>query len=509
MADQQGVRGIRRRGLLAALGGTAGLALAARSGALPRGELPGWNLTTDVLVVGSGAAGACAAIEAASAGARVLLIESLPQLGGASAMSPGVIYAGGGTALQRACGVADTPQAMSDFIAATGAPHLPRDRIGLYCEQSPAHFDWLVAQGLRYDPVLAEGASAPGRDACLFYSGNELAWPSRDLAAPAPRGHRAVAADGTGGGSLMMALLGRARELGVEMQARVAAQQLVLERDGRVSGLVADAAGERRAIRARRGVVLACGGFIYNREMLRAYAPRLFDCAVPWGNMADLGVGIAMGIDAGASALRMEQGFVLATIDTPPRLRSGILVNGAAQRFVAEDSYAGVLGDAITYRQGGQAWLICDAAAGTPPRDDFPQLGEANTVGDLADQLGFPRGALQNTVAYYNQHAATGHDPLFRKGPASLRPLQGPPYRAWDLGVARAFLPAHTLGGLHTTLEGRVLDGGGEAIPGLYAAGRTAAGLPSAPYAASGLSLGDCTFFGRRAGRSAAGETLS
>ena len=70
-------------------------------------------------------------------------------------------------------------------------------------------------------------------------------------------------------------------------------------------------------------------------------------------------------------------------------------------------------------------------------------------------------------------------------------------------------MPAHTFGGLHTTVDGQVLDGFGDAIPGLYAAGRTAAGLPAAPYIASGLSVGDCTFFGRRAGLAAAGRSVA
>ena len=115
-----------------------------------------------------------------------------------------------------------------------------------------------------------------------------------------------------------------------------------------------------------------------------------------------------------------------------------------------------------------------------------------------------PKGALQHTVAYYNRYAANGDDPMFRKAGNYLRPLQGPPLPAWDSVGDKAFFPAHTFGGLHTTVDGQVLNSFGETIPGLYAAGRTTAGLPTAPYIASGLSVGDCTFFGRRAGRAAA-----
>mgnify|MGYP000288006347 CR=1 FL=1 len=90
------------------------------------------------------------------------------------------------------------------------------------------------------------------------------------------------------------------------------------------------------------------------------------------------------------------------------------------------------------------------------------------------------------------------------QGRAYLWLLQGAPYKAWDLSVADAFFPALTFGGLHTNLDGQVLSSFGDIIPGLYAAGRNTAGIPTAPYIASGLSVGDCTFFGRRAGRAVA-----
>ncbi len=103
---------------------------------------------TDVLVAGSGSAGASAAIEARQAGADVLMIEALPKLGGSSAMSGGVVYAGGGTSLQRALGITDTVEDMYKFIVAAGSPHPQLDKIQLYCEQSAEHFDWLLEQGV-------------------------------------------------------------------------------------------------------------------------------------------------------------------------------------------------------------------------------------------------------------------------------------------------------------------------------------------------------------------------
>ncbi|MCB1853886.1 MAG: FAD-dependent oxidoreductase [Pseudomonadales bacterium] len=501
---------MKRRQLLAGLGaaGAAGLVGGAR--AQPGARVGAWDMTTDVLVVGSGSAGASAAIEASRAGAAVLVIESLPRFGGSSAMSAGVVYAGGGTALQQALGVTDSVAAMAAFITGMSGPQPPLEKIQLYCEESAAHFDWLVAQGVRYGDRLYTGMTVPMDGESLYFSGAERAWPARELAPPAPRGHVPLAANMTGGRALMEALLARVRELGVSLLSGVAAQRLVVASDGRVLGMEVSMGGERKTVRARRGVVLASGGFIHNREMVSLYAPHLYQCSVPWGNIGDQGVGINIGIGAGAAALRMHQGFAIVPLYPPESVLSGIVVNAAGQRFVPEDTYYGVLGDAIAYHQQGRAWLITDSGSHLPPQqDNFPQVAQANTVGDLAEQLQFPRGALQQTVAYYNRNAGNGEDPQFHKSAAFLRPLQGPPYRAWDLSVERAFVPAHTFGGLHTTVDGQVLDGFGDAIPGLYAAGRTASGLPAAPYIASGLSVGDCTFFGRRAGLAAANRSVT
>jgi 3-oxo-5alpha-steroid 4-dehydrogenase len=469
-----------------------------------------WDISTDVLVVGAGSAGVSAALEARRAGSDVLLVESLPRFGGSSAMSGGVIYAGGGTALQKALKIQDSVEAMYDFIVATGAPHPQLDKIQLYCEQSPEHFDWLVAQGVPYNEKLTLAKGLPMGDESLYFSGNELAWPSRDIAAPAPRGHVPAVPGMNGGRRLMEALIPQAEAAGVVFKASTEGRQLIVESDGRVVGLVVEVAGERKNLRARRGVVLASGGFIHNREMLKLHAPELYNCSVPWGNAGDLGTGIQMGMAVGGNALRMNQGFAIAPIYPPENVISGILVNRAGQRFIAEDSYHGVIGDAVAFHQGGKAWLITDARSSYAfPQDSFLPVATANTLGDIAHQLKFPRGALQNTVAYYNRHAGNGDDPMFHKSGSYLRPLQGPPYTAWDVSVDKAFFPAHTFGGLQTTVDGEVVSSFGDTIAGLYAVGRTSAGLPTAPYFASGLSVGDCTFFGRRAGKRAANGELA
>lgn len=499
-------RGVSRRSLLAGAAIAATGSLATRAEIQLASGIKSWDITADVVVAGSGAGGICAALEARQAGAEVLVLESLSRPGGSSAMSGGVVYAGGGTALQRALGVEDSAEHMYNFLARAGSVNPPLDKIQLYCEQSPAHFDWLVSQGVPYREKFTAAKGLPMGDESLYVSGTELAWPARELARPAPRGHVPGVPGMNGGRAMMQVLLARAEAAGVTLHTRANSEQLVLENDGRVAGLVISLAGERRRVRARRGVVLACGGFIHNSEMLKLYAPQLAECSVPWGNAGDLGQGINMGIAAGGAALRMHEGFAIAPIYPPENTISGILVNRSGQRFISEDSYHGVLGHSIAYHQQGRAWLITDQGSTFAyAQDNFPLAAQGNTIGDLADQLQLPRGALQHTVAYYNRHAANGQDPMFHKGKSYMRPIQGPPYQAWDLSVVRAFFPAHTFGGLRTSLEGEVINSFGEVIPGLYAAGRNTAGIPTAPYIASGLSVGDASFFGRRAGAAAAG----
>jgi 3-oxo-5alpha-steroid 4-dehydrogenase len=137
------------------------------------------------------------------------------------------------------------------------------------------------------------------------------------------------------------------------------------------------------------------------------------------------------------------------------------------------------------------------------------------TVAELEREVGIPAGALEATVEFYNRGAANGDDPLFHKASQWMRPLTGP-FGALDIRQHQSggsLSPASngdgfrysyfTLGGLSTNARGEVFHVDGDPIPGLFAAGRTTSGIPANGYA-SGCSIGDGTFFGRRAGRAAA-----
>jgi 3-oxo-5alpha-steroid 4-dehydrogenase len=200
----------------------------------------------------------------------------------------------------------------------------------------------------------------------------------------------------------------------------------------------------------------------------------------------------------------------------PALVVRGMLVNGLGQRFINEDVYPGRFSHAALH-EPGPCWAIIDEEGleAIPPRDLWgvrPDFA-AETPAELEVDLGLPTGSLEATIDLYNRHAEAGEDLQFHKAGRWLRPLKG---ALAAIDPRRGFTPADregsvpgtgfsgfTLGGLHTTVDGEVLSVHGEPIRGLFAAGRAAAGMHGDGYV-SGTSLGDGTFFGRRAGRAAA-----
>ncbi|MFG3547529.1 FAD-dependent oxidoreductase [Streptomyces sp. NPDC047725] len=474
-------------------------------------EIDTWDLTADVVIAGYGVAGASAAVEAARTGAEVLVLERAGGWGGAAALAGGFVYLGGGTGLQRACGFDDTPEAMAAFLVAAMGPGADPEKITAYSEGSVAHFDWLVGCGVPFRPVFyGEPAWEPAADEGLMYSGGENAHPFDEIAAPAPRGHlprmeNKRTGERGGGYMLMKPLVETAGRLGVKARYGVRLDGLVTERDGTVCGVVARGFGERVTVRARRGVVLATGSFTYNEAMLAAHAPLLVGRPGSAVEEHD-GVGVRLAQALGAGVAHMDACEVALHMD-PQYLIRGIVVNGRGQRFINEDTYPGRIGQAALFQQANQTFLVLDEEGFEEARrvsaaPEVLQLRPAwvcGTATELAAETGLPPGALEATLDVYNRHAEQGRDPLLRKAARWLRPLRGP-LGAVDL---RGMTSGFALGGLTTGLDGEVLHVDGEPIPGLYAAGRATAGIAAWGYA-SGASLGDGSFFGRRAGHAVA-----
>ena len=470
-----------------------------------------WDFDTEVIVVGFGSAGASAAIEAARAGARVLLFEVASGPGGTSAMAGGDIYlgGGGGTPAQRANGFSDSTEDFYRYMRMAGGPDADLERVRLYADRALEHLDWLRAQGIRYrDTYLPGKRVAPGTGDCLIWSGSEDAWPFNAEARPCPRGHLPEVVGEMGGRQLVETLAKRALEAGAEAHFDARALALIADGARRVAGLVVRIDGRERFARARRGVILCAGGFALNARMLRQYAPlaaRLGADSLSAGH--DDGSGIELGLSIGAAAIHMDELFTTLPFYPPESHVKGIFVNEQGQRFINEDAYPGRIAHYCLRQLGDRIFLLVDHAIFEQPtalsRIQVAAVGESWE--EIERELGFVDGTLVRTVQLYNRHASLGEDPLFHKTAKWLEPLAEPPFAALACHIGQAFYPYFTLGGLSTRPTGEVLTPSGEPIDGLYAAGRNCCGLPRwGEGYSSGMSLGDCTFFGRLAGRSAA-----
>ncbi|MGB3444512.1 MAG: FAD-binding protein [Actinophytocola sp.] len=506
-----------------------------------------WDEDADVVVVGFGGAGACAALEAARTGASVLAIDRFTG-GGSTAMSGGVVYAGGGTSVQKAAGVADTVDDMAAYLRQEVGDVVSPSTLREFCESSADMIEWLAGAGVPFDPsVCPFKTSYPPNDYYLYYSGSENAWPHRAGATPAPRGHR-THGKGTSGRVFFAALAASARAEGVRVLPQTTATSLVVE-DGRVIGVecrtlrsrwhgvlhryatkpglylpgfarslhrritaLEASRGRTIRIRARRGVVLSAGGFVNNRAMLREHAPEFLG-GLPLGTQGDDGSGIRLGESVGGVTDRMSTVSAWRFLTPPSALLRGVLVDSAGARFVDESSYGAAIGSRLVLERGGKAWLLVDerilrAARRQVRRETLwfqritahyllrAALVRGRSVAEVARGSGVDPAGLAATVAAYGRE-----EDAFGKSPELVAPLTGP-YALIDCSYGPRLgypCPMLTLGGLRVDEKtGQVLD-----VPGLYAAGRTAVGICSNSYV-SGLSLADCVYSGRRAGRHAA-----
>lgn len=473
-------------------------------------DVPRWDIETEVAILGFGIAGACAAIEARNAGAAVEIFEVAAAAGGSAALSGGEFYLGGsgGTPVQQAAGFADSTEDFFKYLMMAGGPGADEARVRLYAENAVAHYHWLVDQGVPFKGTYLPGKwLEPLTDDTLIWSGSESAWPFAQRAKPAPRGHAAQQRGWGAGKVIMERLAARALSLGAVAHFSSRALALVVDERNRVHGVVVRIDGQVRAVRAARGVILCTGGFICNDAMLARYAPSARGCPNPTTGGNDDGSGIRMGIAVGGAAIHMDQFFATRPFFPPESLVKGIFVNECGQRFINEDAYHGRVTHYMLHQPNGRVWLLVDNEIFERPmvKPDIDIAAVGESWAEVESELGLPEGELVHTVESYNRHAAQGVDPLWHKDAEYLRPLVTPPFAALSFCAADYPATFFTLGGLSTLPSGEVLTAEGVPIPGLYAAGRAACGLPrwSEGYS-SGLSLGDSSFFGRQAGHKAA-----
>jgi 3-oxo-5alpha-steroid 4-dehydrogenase len=548
---------------------------------LAPGEDPPWDAVFDVVVVGYGGAGVCAALEARAAGASVLALDRFGG-GGATRINGGVFYAGGGTDIQRAAGVEDSIEAMEAYLRLETQGVVSDATLGRFCAGSAGDLRWLEDHGVPFNPRLYRGkTSYPPSDYYLYHSDSSLSGRYAAAARPAARGHRvfmpaAARADGYGAG-LYDPLRASARAAGVIDWDHADVRGLLLDAAGAVVGVrlvrmppqhpqadrhrrllaasqrwlaflpgtfpgagLAAAHGRRLAarasaiearhgqtllVRARRGVVLSAGGFIFNRELVARHAPA-YRKGMPLGAPGDDGAGVALGVSVGGATRGLDRISAWRFINPPAAWSRGALVNAWGERFIDETLYGAAIGGALCGDQGGKAWLILDqalmdqarrdlAAPGVLPFQKYPALlamalgrRKAATVEELARRCGLDPTALRASLETYAAVARGEQVDPFGKRGTDAAVLDSGPFYALDMSIDAplAPLPTLTLGGLAVDeATGQVLRDYGGVIPGLYAAGRTAIGLCSNLYV-SGLAMADCVFSGRRAGGSAARE---
>jgi glycine/D-amino acid oxidase-like deaminating enzyme len=527
--------------------------------------------TFDVVVLGSGASGLTAALAAADAGASVAVLEKGPQLGGTAALSGGMLWMPGN-------GLPGAPEPEADRAAARR--YLERLTMGRAdAELLDAHLDRVVevlefldaVGGLRFDLIgrfpdyesQMDGASHEGGRSVepVLYDATQLGslapflrddprppfrqfeyfeiWKTlrnMDMAALRERADAGIVARGR---ALIAPLLKALADRGATIVADCAGERLVRDGD-RVTGVIAG--GDRWD--ATLGVVLACGGFEWNDEMIGRFlsGPVRARCSTPLNTGDGHKMAMAVGADLGGMNEAwwgvmadipglIVDGREVQTILTVERSLPGtIVVNRAGERFVNESiSYYSIGKVLATFDPKPYdlkhlpAYLVGDAEffekhgiLGVTDFDALPDwLTAAPTLRELADTLGIDADALEATVARFNDGARDGRDPDFgrgestyshyfgdheRDGHPNLAPLVRGPYVALELTCGAI----GTKGGARTDVDGRALDPFGEVIDGLYVVGNNSAHPISFGYAGAGSTLGPGMTMAYAAGRALA-----
>jgi 3-oxo-5alpha-steroid 4-dehydrogenase len=527
-----------------------------------------WDDQADVVVVGFGGAGAAAALEAREQGAEVLAIDRFNG-GGATSFSGGVIYAAG-TQHQKAAGYDDNAEEMFKYLTAEGNALGPV-ALRRFCQGSNADLTWLESHGVPYGGnVYLPKTAYPAPGHWLFFSGNERLPQFKDTAKPAPRGHLPMT-PGFGGHLHYTALREAGLAKGVRMLTHAPARRLILDRNGRVLGIEVNALppeiwseqdrlyavvspwkpmnGERsekaikecralearfdapKRIRARGGVILSTGGFIYNLDMLKEHRPilgRSYTGLLRLGSMGCDGSGIKLGQTAGGRIGLMDRYFLGRPIAPPEAFLYGLMVNLNGERFINEDAYQSLFGDKLAEQpEDGKAYLILDREhfwkgvkqSLFPGKGLFKLWGapallnivlggtrRARTLSALARKTGIKTEGIEKTIADFNARTVAGQPDLHGKSPDKMMTVTRGPFYAVNVSLDNKFGPtfAFSMGGLVVDDDsGEVKREDGSVIAGLYAAGRTAVGLCSMGYM-TGLAIADTVFSGRRAGRHAA-----
>ncbi len=542
-----------------------------------------WDLEVDVAVLGSGAAALTAGITAADGGARVAILEKAERVGGTSAISGGIAWIPNNPH-QAEHRISDSREEALSYLESLSLGVMDADLAAAFVDRGPEMVQYMeehspvrfhLAEGYPdYHPENPGGMPKGGRslDPDLFPFDELGSWAGRvnhlttDLHPQAPivpitlveametgipsaevlaeRSRRDYRGLGQG---LVGALLKGCLDRELPVMTGVRACELVREGNA-VVGVRTERDGRDYFVKARKGVILATGGFEWNGDLVKAFlrGPLTGPASAPENE----GDGLLMAMEAGAALGNMSEAWWMPTIPIPGEtvrgkplfrlcvsertLPGSIVVNRKGGRFVNEAANYNDIGRAFhTFDPtnfsflNNPAWLVFDdvffrkyPVAGYRPSEALPDglLFSGATLADLAGAIGVDAAALERTVERFNASAERGEDPDFARGEsaydcyngdrslpkpfATLGALKGVPFHAIRL-VSGAL---GTKGGPKTNTSAQVLDPRGRVIPGLYAAGNTMAGSTGMVYGGAGGTLGPGMTFGYIAGEAAARE---
>lgn len=512
--EKKATTGVSRRNFIKAtamgVGGTALAGLGLKNSAAA-GIPEKWDQEADVVVIGFGGAGAAAAIEAHDAGASVFVLEKMPGWGGNTGVSGGAFL---------------TPKKplnldIVEYLLACGKGRVDRETATAWAEEAVHLGEWFTQH------LGGELTTSSGHGGYHPYKGGDqiLYWlsPGKGLQA------------GSGQG-LYKTLSNAVKARKIPYRLETSAKELVSNERGELMGVVAENEGGKITIKARKGVVLACGGFDYN-EWLKLHNLRVsptYGTGCP-GNTGDA---ITMAGKLGAKLWKMNElngnlcyKFPESDIAWPTALHllpaffaaptSFIIVNQYAKRFanetltydafykalcpfdIGKDEHPNVpcytVFDETTRKTGplgfGRGWS----------QDNQKEIKkgwiiQADTIKELGGKIGLDPVVLGKTVQQYNACCVSGKDPDF--GRKMLKPLQTPPFYSVK-GYPGSY---GTMGGPKINPKAQVVDGYDKVIPRLYAAGNASSGAWGFHYNGGG-GISDALVFGRIAGRNAAAES--
>ncbi|MBU1193911.1 MAG: flavocytochrome c [Proteobacteria bacterium] len=455
-----------------------------------------WDEEIDVIVIGSGFAGLAAAIEAKQAGASVVVLEKMPVSGGNSIINGGV-FAVAGSPKQEAKGIKDSPDLLLKDMLKAGLDMNHIDLVRMVAEKSKDAFEWTESLGVKYQEQITHlgGHSVPR--SCSTWNGS--------------------------GSAIVNKQLEKVKTLGIEVKKKTYATQIMQEPDGRVIGLKIkegykfpdETSGQVKYLKARKGVVLATGGFSQDIYLRSIQDPKLTSNVDSTNQPGATGEILLEALRVGATPVQIswiqlgpwtspdEKGMGIGYVfNAMAGFVYGVMVDPATgKRFINELADRKIRADAII-KTGHPAVTLADSQGvkQVPILDKILAKGVAkkfDTLDELAAAYNIPEKTLKETVSNWNTYLKQGKDAEFdRYMQTDSKPIAVPPFyacRAWPK-------VHHTMGGIQINTKAQVIGLDRKPIPGLYAAGEIAGGIHGAVRLGS-CAVVDCIVFGRIAGQ--------